>query len=196
MDGSVAPSAIPDWLPRRPIDVDGYYALAAHGHLKPGERVELLEGQIIRITPVGDRHIGCVMALTHLLIAVAGARARVSVQMPVRLDNLSEPEPDLALLRPRADGYRSGGPPRAEDVLLLVEVADSSLREDRDVKAAIYAKHGVPELWVVDLAGTRVLVHTNPCPDGYGNVREARAGDRVAPVLLPEAILAVADILG
>jgi Uma2 family endonuclease len=119
------------------------------------------------------------------------------VQSSVRLGRHSEPQPDLALLRPRADGYRGGLPPLAEDVLLLIEVADSTLRMDREVKAPLYARHGIPEYWVVDLAGGLVLLHRDPSPDGYRSLSEARAGAVITPALLPEtAAVAVSDILG
>jgi Uma2 family endonuclease len=136
------------------------------------------------------------MTLNHLLLPLLPAGMRISIQSPVRLGQYSEPEPDVALLRPRADRYRGGLPPLAEDVLLLIEVADSTLRFDREVKAPLYARHGIPELWIVDLAGGSVLVHREPGPEGYRVLQEARPGATLAPALLPEAVLAVAEILG
>jgi Uma2 family endonuclease len=136
------------------------------------------------------------MALTELLVPLLAGRARVSVQNSVRLGPRSEPQPDIAVLRPRDDGYRGGLPPLAEDVLLLIEVADSSLRMDREVKAPLYARHGVPEYWIVDLVARRVVVHRGPGDAGYASLSEARAGERLEPALLPEVTLAVAEILG
>ncbi|MBY0336093.1 MAG: Uma2 family endonuclease [Acetobacteraceae bacterium] len=162
--------------------MDGDHALAASGHPRAGERGELPEGQIIRATPGGDRHIGCVM---RWRTSSSRPWARVSVRMAVRLDSLNAPELDLALVRPRADGHRSGGPPRVGDVLLLIEAANRSLREDCEVKSRIQARHVVPELRVVDLPGARILVHAAPGPGGHGMVRAVRAGDSLAPRCRP-----------
>ncbi len=197
MDGSIASPALPDWVPRRALDVEAYHGMAAAGILRPDDRVELIEGELVWMAAIGGPHIGTVMALNHLLLPRMPAGIRVSVQSSVRLGRHSEPQPDLALLRPRADGYRGGLPPLAEDVLLLIEVADSTLRMDREVKAPLYARHGIPEYWVVDLAGGLVLLHRDPSPDGYRSLSEARAGAVITPALLPEtAAVAVSDILG
>ena len=196
MDGSVASPALPDWVPRCAIDVDAYHGMAAAGILRPEDRVELIGGELVWMASLGGPHIGCVMALTRMLVPLLSGRAEVSIQSSVRLDRYNEPQPDVAVLRPRADRYRGNPPPLAEDVMLLIEVADSSLRMDREVKAPLYARHRIPEYWIVDLAGGAVLVHRDPSPEGYRTVREARAGEVLAPVLLPEVALAVADILG
>lgn len=196
MDGFIASPALPAWVPRCAIDVEAYHGMAAAGILRPDDRVELIEGELVGMASVGGPHIGCVMALSDLLSPLRPGGIRISIQSPVRLGRYSEPEPDIALLRPRADHYRGGLPPLAEDALLLIEVADTTLRMDREVKAPLYARHGIPELWIVDLAGSVVLVHREPSPEGYRSVTEARRGDTLAPALLPEAALAVAEILG
>ena len=196
MDGSIASPALPTWVPRRALDVSAYHAMAKAGILRPDDRVELIEGELVWMNALGGPHMGCVMALTHLLMAHVPPGGRLSVQNAVRLDRHTEPQPDLAVLRPRADGYRGEAPPLAEDVLLLVEVADSSLRIDREVKGPLYARAGIPEYWIVDLAGRTVLAHRDPGPEGYAAVRETRAGEALAPLRLPAATVAVAEILG
>lgn len=195
MDGSIASPALPAWVPRRALDVTAYHGMAAAGILRPDDRVELIAGELVWMNALGGPHMGAVMALTRMLVPLCSGAAEVSVQNAVRLDRYNEPQPDIALLRPRADQYRTA-PPLAEDVLLLIEVADSSLRVDREVKAPLYARHGVPEYWVVDLAGRVVTLHRAPGPGGHAEVSEARPGATLAPMLLPGAAIAVAEILG
>lgn len=151
---------------RRRFTVDEYHAMARAGVLTDDDRVELLEGEIVEMTPIGAGHAACVKRLNRLLTKGSGDGAIVSVQDPVRLSTFSEPEPDLALLRPRDDFYAEGHP-GPDDVLLLVEVAESSLTYDRDRKLPLYARSGVPEVWIVDLEGDRVEVHRAPSPEGY-----------------------------
>lgn len=157
--GRAAPAAAADrlldrhpWVPRRLFDVAEYRRMGELGLLGEDERVELIEGELVQMAAVGSPHMGAVMALTRLLVLAAGVRALLAVQDPIRLGDRSEPEPDLALLRPRSDGYRLAKPVPAE-VLLLVEVADSSLRYDRLVKLPLYARHGIAVAWLVDLDG-------------------------------------------
>lgn len=165
--------ALHPWVPRRRLDVNEYMRLAEVGVLGEDDRVELIEGELVAMSPKGSPHVGAVMALNRLLTRAAGDRAMVAVQDPVRLGDHSEPEPDLLLLRPDAHGYRLRKPAPA-DVLLLVEVADSSLRYDRGVKRALYARHGVLEVWIVDLDGGAVEVCRAPGPEGHAS--DAREG--------------------
>ncbi len=151
---------------KRLIDVDEYHLMGQVGIFAPDERVELIEGEVIEMAPIGSPHTGNVNILTRLLVVAAGDRAVVSVQNPVRLDRHSEPEPDFALLKPRADSYR-GAHPRPQDVLLLVEVAESSLKYDQQVKLPLYAAHGIPEVWVFDVTAKILSVHRDPAGDAY-----------------------------
>ena len=128
-------------------------------------------------------------------MAATGDRAIVAIQDPVVLDEHSEPRPDLAILAPRADGYRTSHPGPSE-ILLLIEVADTTLAFDRDTKAASYARAGVPECWVVDLAGDQILVMRSPGPDGYGEVRIRYRGEQVGVASYPEVAVDVAKVLG
>lgn len=154
-------------------------------------RVELIGGEIVEMSPIGGRHARCVNRITRLLIVALGERAEVSPQNPVELDDRSEPQPDLAVLRPEPAADTT---PRAGDVFLVVEVADTSLAFDRDVKAPLYARAGIPTLWIVDLPDRRVEVHTDPSPTGYRHRERLGAGDRL--VLAGLADLAVDDVLG
>jgi Uma2 family endonuclease len=184
---------LPAWLARRPITVSDYYKMAEVGILTEHDRVELIEGQIIEMVPIGSEHAGKVNNLTYLLVTTLGTRAVVSVQNPVRLSNILEPEPDFAVLKPRPDRY-AGGHPTAADVLLLIEVADSSLNYDRIVKARLYARHGVPELWVVDIKARRITVHRNPIGDAYTDITERSPADTLEIAALPGATISAAEV--
>lgn len=164
------------------------------GILGEDDRVELVEGDVVAMTPIGSAHAACVKRLTLLLFRAAGELALVSVQDPVRLDEASEPKPDLALLHPKPDFYASGHP-GPEDVLLLIEVADASLAYDQEVKLPLYARAGIREVWLVDLPGRRVLVHREPGAGGYAAVTAVGPEGRLTvPVLGVD--LPVGDVLG
>ncbi|MGQ0572717.1 MAG: Uma2 family endonuclease [Pseudonocardia sp.] len=179
----------------RLFSVEEYELMGRLGVLNPEERLELLDGRIVPMSPVGPEHASVVDVLAELLILALDRRASVRVQNPVRLPPRSEPEPDIVVARRRRDRYRSAHP-TAEDALLVVEVADSSLRRDRLVKLPIYARQGVAEVWIVDLAADVVHVHTDPAGEVYRDVRTVARGDSVTPVALPDLTLAVADVLG
>ncbi|MGQ0568349.1 MAG: Uma2 family endonuclease [Armatimonadota bacterium] len=177
--------------PRR-FTMDEYYRLAEAGILSEDDRVELVEGQIVEMTPIGSRHADCVNRLNMLLATSLGRRAIVSVQNPVGLGKRTEPQPDLALLRPRSYATAHPGP---GDVLLMIEVCDTSIRHDREVTLPLYARAGIPEVWLVDLQENVVEVHRQPSPQGYEHVQR-RAGDqRLAPQALPDVSVLVGEIL-
>jgi len=175
--------------------VDEWHELGRLGFFHEEARVELIEGEIFDMPPIGDRHAACVAHLNRLAVTTTGDDAVVWVQNPIRPSYYSEPEPDLALLAFRDDFYASGKPLPA-DTLLVVEVANSSLPFDRDRKGPMYAKAGIPEYWIVDLAHDVVLVFTDPGPDGYQTSSTARPGDVLVPRALPQVTFAVAEILG
>ncbi|MGH2356091.1 MAG: Uma2 family endonuclease [Chloroflexota bacterium] len=179
---------------RRRLTVDEYYQMAEVGILRPHERVELIDGEIIQMSPIGDRHAAAVDAANAVFSGAVGQRTIVRIQNPVRIDGYNDPQPDLQLLRPRAD-YYAGRPPRPPDVLLIIEVADSSLMYDRWTKLPIYAQAGIPEAWLVDLTSDALEVHRQPGPQGYSVVRRFRRGERVAPQALPDVMIAVDDLL-
>jgi Uma2 family endonuclease len=149
------------------ITVDEYHRMAEIGLLAPDARVELIEGEIIDMAPIGKEHSGVVDQLTRLFVRAVGDDAIVRVQGSVRLSKMSEPEPDVVLLKPRADFYRNQFASSA-DTLLVIEVSESSLRYDRDVKVPFYARHGVPEVWIVDLPNDQLLVYGSLSAGVYG----------------------------
>jgi len=186
---------MPARLLKGPFTVDDYHRMAEVGILGADDRVELLDGQIVEMTPIGPDHAGCVDDLTRLLLRLAGASALVRVQNPVILGQHWEPQPDVTLLRPRPGGYRKGHP-GPEDILLVVEVADASLGPDREVKLPRYARAGIPEAWLVDLEHDVIEVHRQPGPEGYREVRTLRRGDTLAALLVATGAIAVDGVLG
>lgn len=174
---------------------DEYYALAEAGILKPEDRVELIEGEIYRMAPIGNPHAGCVNRLVDVFAPlIAARRAVLSPQNPVNLTDISEPQPDVTLLRRREDLY-SEGHPTPKDVLLLIEVAESSIGFDRGTKFPLYARCGIPEAWLVDLTRNVLEVHRDPAHDGYRKIQRLRSGDRIAPQAFPDFEITVESIL-
>jgi Uma2 family endonuclease len=174
--------------------VADYHRMAEAGILDEDSHVELIRGQIVDMAPIGAPHLGMVNRLTRLLPAILDGRGVLSIQNPVRLDDGSEPEPDVAVLRPRADDYETATP-RAADVLLVVEVADTSLGDDRDIKAPLYAESGIPECWIVNLVERVVEVYRQPENGRYIQFRRVSAADVLDIVALPGAVLSAADLL-
>ena len=160
---------------RHRLTVSDYYRMAEVGILAPDARVELIDGEIFDMAPPGSLHAATVDQLSEILTLSAAGKAVVRVQNPIRLSELSEPQPDLSLLMRRDDFYRRHHPGPA-DVLLVVEVADSSLGFDRDTKVALYATHGIPEMWLVDLRGRRLVRHRVPRQGSYTQVDEPDLG--------------------
>ena len=178
----------------RKFTVDEYFRLVEAGVLKPEEKVELMEGEILLMAPTGHRHVAGVTRYARVLINLAANRFSVLIQSTLPLNERSAPEPDLALLKFRDDDYAAGyaGP---EDVLLIIEVADSSLNYDREVKAHIYGRAGIPETWVLNLPGDCIERFLGPGPDGYSQHTVLRRGDKVTPAALPDVELAVEELL-
>jgi Uma2 family endonuclease len=172
-----------------------YHRMGEAGIFAEDDRVELIDGEVVEITPIGSRHAAVVMRLNRLLDEAVGERAIVSPQNPVELSDYSEPQPDLALLRPPSDFY-AGGHPRPSDTLLIIEVADTTVAYDRRVKLPLYAAAGVPEVWIVDLPAATLEVHTGPLPGGYGASRRLTAAHTVSPTALSDVVLAVSEVLG
>ncbi len=183
------------WVARRPLTVAEYHIMGEAGILHEDDRVELIEGELVAMSPIGSDHSGTVNTLNRLLVMAVGDRGVVAVQNPVVLDDRSEPQPDFSVLKPRSDDYRRATP-RAEDVVLIVEVASSSLNYDRAVKRPLYARRGIPELWIVNVAGQEVEVCRNPVGDQYEIVTRAGVGDVLEPSLLPGVSISVAALLG
>jgi Uma2 family endonuclease len=180
---------------RRRFTTAEYHAMAEAGVLAEDERVELMRGEIVRMSPIGSQHAGCVRELNRQLSRGLGDRALIAVQDPIVLDDASEPEPDIAVLRFREDNYRSVHPKPA-DVLLIIEVADTSADYDRSVKLPLYAQAGIPEAWLVRLREACIEIHRSPAATGYQEMRTLHSGDTVSPLAFPDIELAVATILG
>jgi Uma2 family endonuclease len=174
--------------------VSDYHRMAESGILGEDSRVELIRGQIVDMAPIGAPHLGMVNRLTRLLPTILAGRGVLSVQNPVRLDDGSEPEPDVAVLKPRSDDYETATP-RAADVLLVIEVADTSLAEDREVKAPLYAECGIPECWIVNLIDRVVEVYRLSGTGGYAAPRNVRPGDILDIAALPGVALQAAELL-
>ncbi|MYC31706.1 MAG: Uma2 family endonuclease [Chloroflexi bacterium] len=188
------PSSRPAAPTRRRFTVAEYYAMAEAGILAPDERVELLDGDVIVMPPIGDWHASRVKRLNNFMLPSLQGRAIVSVQDPTRLDDASEPEPDVMLLRWRDDFYE-GGHPGPADVLLLIEVSDTTVDYDRGVKLAAYAAAGIPEVWIVNRPDRRIESYADPAGDEYTTVRHYGPGETISPQAFPDAVLQVDQII-
>ena len=175
--------------------VDDYMRMLEAGILTEDDRVELIAGEIIKMSPIGDLQAACVIRLTTLFTRLVGVAALVSVQNPVRLNDYSEPQPDLALLKSRKDYYAQAKPTPA-DVLLIVEVADSSIDYDRRVKMPLYARALIPVVWLVDLNAEAIEVYSQPANGAYQVLQTAHRGDRLTLASLPDLVIMADDILG
>lgn len=172
-----------------------YYRLGEVGIIARDERVELIHGEVVVMSPIGSPHAGHVNRLLALFRTRVGEEVVLAAQDPLALADGVEPEPDFMLLSPRPDFYEDGHP-HASDVLLLIEVADSSLSYDEGEKAELYATYGVAEYWLVDLVRLAVHVHTSPSPLGYRSVVTRRRDERLIPTLLPAVEVPGAELLG
>jgi len=173
-------------ITRYRFTVDEYERMAAVGILHEDDRVELIDGEIVQMAAIGSRHLFCVNRLNGFLTGAVANSALVSVQNPIRLPNDSEPEPDVVVLR---EGI-------TEDVLLVIEVADSTLAYDRTVKFPRYARAGIAEAWLVDLEGGRIERHSEPGVTGYRLIAILERGDTLVSTVLPAVALSVDAILG
>jgi Uma2 family endonuclease len=187
-------SATPnDALPRpHRLSLEEYHRMIEAGVFVDTPRMELIEGEIIEMTPIGPRHSYFVQRLNPLFLRRLPRDVQIRIQSPITLGDGSEPEPDIALVRDRDYGHEHPGP---EDVLLVVEVADSSLAYDRGRKAALYARFGISEYWLIDTGEPALEIHRDPAPEGYREVTRPRMDDEVAPVRLADCRLRVADLL-
>jgi Uma2 family endonuclease len=178
-------SAVVEYPQRHAISAEEYLRMGEAGVFAPEARLELIEGEIIEMAPIGSPHAGTVMILNRLLGRAAGDSAIVLVQSPLILGDRSVPQPDLALLRPRVDSYTRSHP-SAADVLLVIEVADTTLAFDVETKIPLYARAGVVEAWVVDLQERALRVFRDPGASGYRTRFAASGDEKVAATLLPQ----------
>ena len=183
---------IPMEVKRRRFTVHDYHRMGEAGILHEDDRVELIEGEIVEMTAIGTRHFSCVNGLTRLLVMSVGDEAIISVQNPVRLNEYTELQPDLAVIRPR--DYRESLP-EPDDVLLLIEVSDTTLPYDRGVKLPLYARAGIREVWIVDLPGETIERYTAPSANGYRRVEQMRRGQTLESTSLPGLAPSVDEVL-
>lgn len=183
-----------DVKPRR-FTVEEYDEMGRVGILHEDDRVELIDGEIVEMSTIGSRHAACVKRLIHEFVTRMGDRAVVSAQDPVRINRLSEPQPDLAVLQPRQDYYASGHPGPA-DVLLLIEVAETSANYDREVKLPLYARAEIPEVWLIDLESDVVEAHRRPSQGTYSDVERYGRGESIVPAAFADLSVSVDEIAG
>ncbi len=166
--------------------VDEFDRMGEAGIFTKSDRVELIEGEIVEMSPINDPHIFVVNLLNYLLNQpLLQGRAFVQVQSPIRLPPHSEPQPDIVVYRWREDLYRTS-PPTNADILFVIEVADTTLAYDRQVKLPLYAAHGIPETWVVNIPGRAVIAGTDPAPDGYRHIRTVERRQSLSPQAFPD----------
>jgi len=178
----------------RKFTVEEYYRMAEVGVLQPDERVELICGEIVLMAPIGPQHNSGVIRLTEAFVALFRGLFVVMPQGSIRLSQYSEPEPDIALLKIRAD-YYAESLPTPEDLVIAIEVSDTTLAYDRDVKVVLYAQANIPEAWIMNLVEDCIEVFTEPGTEGYAQHAVYRRGDCISPAALPDVELAVEDLL-
>lgn len=180
------------------LTVDDYYQLVDDGILSEYDRVELIEGRIVEMAPIVDDHVAATTDLNSMFVMRLHGRADVVVQSPINLARRSEPQPDFAIVRFIPGGRRRARARKATpaDIYLIVEVSNSSLSFDLGEKAAMYALHQIPELWVVDIPHDRLVVHREPTPSGYASVATITRGITVSPLAFPDVEFTADEILG
>lgn len=195
---ATASATIPDFPElltpyRYRLTIADYHQLGGIGIFNENSRVELMDGGLVAMPPISSQHAGHLDCVAQQCFRKAAVKVIVRVQSPIQLDDHSEPEPDLALLRHREDFYTHSHP-RPDDVLLLIEISDSTLRYDREVKVPHYAKAGIPEVWVLDIIHQRLEIYRRPSAEGYRQILYPELQEQVAPVLLPELTFSVEQL--
>ncbi|WP_413172317.1 Uma2 family endonuclease [Anabaena azotica] len=180
-------------LVRHQFTVQQYHQMADAGILTENDRVELIRGEIINMSPIIPKHSGCVIFFTNLLVLILQKLAIVSVHNPVVLNEISEPQPDIALLKPRADFYRNSHP-QPEDIFLLIEVADTTVKYDREVKISLYAEANIPEVWLVDVNQEVIEVYRNPIDGIYQDVKNLGKNQVLSILAFPDVNINVSEI--
>jgi Uma2 family endonuclease len=176
-------------------DIHEWQRLGEANIFPPNSRLELIEGEILEMAPIGCKHAGHLMRIMHYFAQIVGENALLNAQNPLQLGDLSEPEPDFMLLRPRADFYSSQHPV-ATDVLLLIEIADSSLAFDQTQKLRLYAMHHIAEYWIINLNDHCLEVYREPSGENYAQKTSLRIGQHASVLLLPEISVNIAQLLG
>ncbi len=182
-------------LPKRRFTVQQYHQMSAANILTADDHVELIDGEIIEMAPIGSRHAACVDRLNRLLNRFLGEQALIRVQNPLSLGERSEPQPDIAIVQLRADYYEMGHP-QSQDMLLLVEVADTTLEFDRSIKTSLYASVGIPEVWLVDLNGLAIEIYREPSADSYKSTQRFQRNQTISAQAFPDINFDLVQILG
>ena len=182
-----------DIIQKHRLTVEEYHRMGEAGILGPQDRVELIEGEIIDISPIGSNHAGTVNYLNQVLFAALQENAIISPQNPIILNDRNEPEPDIVLLKPRKDFYRQSHP-TPNDVLLIIEVADTSLRYDSEIKIPLYARYGIPEVWIVDLENNQLTKYLSPNDDHYESSDVVNDLSQISVQELPELKINLANL--
>ena len=179
-------------LPYHRWSVTEYHRMAEAGLLDETDRVELIEGELVDMAPIGSKHAFRVDSIARALQRAAGASFLVRVQNPILLGEHSEPQPDIAVVN---DKNYAESHPEAEDVLLIVEVSDTTLAYDRDVKLSLYARHGIPEVWLLDVNAGELTIYREPAEGQYRLIRKPTSAEAVSPVLVPGVTIALVQVL-
>ncbi|MEW6236807.1 MAG: Uma2 family endonuclease [Candidatus Omnitrophota bacterium] len=180
---------------KRLFTIEEYYQMGRSGIFTEDDHVELIEGEIIQMTPIGNPHAGCVKWLIQFFRRRIGEEFIIGAQDPLRLSVYSEPQPDVVLLKPRLDYYRNAHPV-PDDVFLLIEVADSSLGYDKNLKIPLYAKHNIIECWLVNLQDKNIEVYRQPSENGYRQILTLAPDQTLSPQAFPDILVKAGDILG
>lgn len=180
-------------MPYHRWSVDEYHQMAQAGLLDETDRVELIEGELIDMAPIGSKHAFRVDSVARALQLAVGKALLVRVQNPILLGEHSEPQPDIAVVK---DKNYAESHPEAEDVLLIVEVSDTTLAYDRDVKLSLYARHGIPEVWLLEVNAGELTVYREPAEGQYRLIRKPTAAEAVSPMLVPGVAISLAEVLG
>jgi Uma2 family endonuclease len=175
--------------------VEEYHRMGQAGIFHEDDRVELIDGKIYRMSPIGHPHAVRVNRANAFFIESLGRTAVVSIQNPVQLSDWTEPQPDVVVFKPRADFY-AARKPTPDDVLLIVEIADTSLSYDTKIKLPRFAAAGIPEVWIEDLQKETLLVYRNPARDAYAITMTLRSGDSISPFAFPGVTFKIADLFG
>ncbi len=178
-------------LPRHRLSVEDYHRMGEAGILTEEDRVELIEGELIEMPPIGSRHANCVDYINQMLTERLRGKFRVRIQNPIQLGSYAEPQPDIAIVQNRSYADAHPGP---QDVLLLTEIADTTLLYDREVKIPLYARHGIPEVWLIDLGNERVEIYLEPTAQGYRQILRPQSTETIVPSRVPEVALRIADL--
>jgi Uma2 family endonuclease len=182
-------------IARHYFTVAEFERMGEAGIFTKDSRLELIEGEIVEMSPIGSRHAACVKFLSRFLNAAVGDKALISTQDPIQLDDYSEPQPDVALLRLRDDFYQHAHPTPA-DVLLIIEVADTTVEYDRLVKVPLYAKAGIKEVWLVNLPGEQIEIYAEPASGAYQITKQLKRGEEAQAHSIPDLVVSADTVLG